>query len=674
MPPATPWFSYDQAFSRNIGWMTAWEQDALRRKRVAIAGMGGVGGIHLLTLARLGVGRFNIADFDRFELANFNRQVGASRTTLGRPKAAVLAEMARDVNPELDLRIFDQGISPENLDLFLDGVDLFIDGLDFFTLDIRARVFARCAERGIPAITAAPIAMGTAFLVFMPGKMTFEEYFRLGGATTEDQRVNFLIGLTPRTLQRPYLMDFSRLDLAGQRGPSTAAACQLCAGVAATEAVKILLQRGPVRAAPHYHQFDAYRGKWVAGWMPGGNANPLQRIRRSLVKRALRRLEQSPPPAELPDTATIVERILDLARWAPSGDNAQPWRFTVRSDTKVTIAITPHDPADVYDFARGRPTLLSAGFLLETLRIAASGFGRRLSWRHRIGADGGAVIDAELQPDDGVEQDPLLAMVTARSVDRRAYRTTPLTGDQKAALQAALGDDVTLRWFETPADRRRIAFLNARATDIRLRIPEAYRVHQAILDWERDFSPSGVPVATVGLNPMAVQTMRWLMRDWSLMDAANRYFGTTLMSRLELDLLPGHFAAAHFFVLPTRPADLDDPAATLRIGQALQRFWLTATRLGLVMQPALATICFALYGMQGTVFTQDTGILRKAEGLAKALAEVVPGGAPGIAFIGRIGVPRSRRIQARSVRRRLSELMERADAEAETAGTAKTGT
>ena len=609
-----------------------------------------------------------------FELANFNRQMGASRATLGRPKAAVLDEMARDVNPELDLRIFDQGVSPENLDQFLDGVDLFIDGLDFFTLEIRARVFARCAELGIPAITAAPIAMGTAFLVFMPGEMTFEEYFRLHGKTPEDQRVNFLIGLTPRTLQRPYLMDFWRLDLAGKRGPSTAAACQLCAGVAATEAVKILLQRGPVRAAPRYHQFDAYRGKWVAGWLPGGNANPLQRLRRALVKRALRRLEQSPPPAELPATATDMERILDLARWAPSGDNAQPWRFIVRGDTDVTIAVNPHDPDDVYDYAQGRPTLLSAGFLLETLRIAASGFGRRLSWRHRVGAKGAAIIEAELLPDAAIEPDSLLPMVTARSVDRRPYRTTPLSSAQKAALAAALGDDLALRWFETPRERRQIARLNARATDIRLRIPEAYRVHQAILDWERDFSPAGVPVAAVGLNPLAVQAMRWLMRDWKLMDAANRYFGTTLSSRLELDLVPGHFAAAHFVVLPKRPADLDDPAATLRIGQALQRFWLTATQLGLVMQPALATICFALYGMQGRVFTQDTGILRKAEALARALAEAVPGGAPAIAFIGRIGEPRSRRIQARSVRRPLSELMQREEAGAETVNPAKTGT
>jgi molybdopterin/thiamine biosynthesis adenylyltransferase len=653
------WFSYDEAFSRNLGWLTAWEQEALRRKRIAIAGMGGVGGIHLLTLARLGIGAFHIADFDRFELANFNRQVGASRPTLGQPKATVLADMARDINPEIDLRVFAEGVTPDNLGAFLDGVDVFIDGLDFFTLEIRARVFAACAERGIPAITAAPIGMGTAFLTFMPGGMSFEEYFRLVGRSAEDQRINFLIGLTPRTLQRPYLMDFWRLDLSGQRGPSTAAACQLCAGVAAVEAVKILLERGRVRAAPFYHQFDAYRGKWTIGWMPGGNANPVQRVRRLFVKPALRRLEQSPPPAALPETASEMERILDLARWAPSGDNAQPWRFTIRSPDEVTIAIAPHDPADVYDYAGGRPTLLSAGFLLETLRIAASGHRRRLRWQRRAGA--ATLIDAHLAPEPGLAPDPLLPMVRARSVDRTPYRLTPLTPDQKKALEAALGPDLTVRWFETREERWRITKLVARATDIRLRIPEAYKAHRAILDWERDFSPSGVPVAAVGLNPLAIRSMRWLMADWRRMDFANKVLGTTYVSQLEMDVLPGLLCAGHFTIQPARPEDLADPDATLRIGQALQRFWLTATAHGLVMQPALATVCFALYGENRVPFTGDAGVLRKAKALADAVNAVVPGGASALAFIGRIGAPRSRRILARSVRRPLADLIDPRD-------------
>ncbi len=79
-------FGYADAFSRNIGWLTRSEQASLVNKSVAIAGMGGVGGNHLLTLARLGVGRFHIADFDTFEIHNFNRQVGATVSHLGRSK------------------------------------------------------------------------------------------------------------------------------------------------------------------------------------------------------------------------------------------------------------------------------------------------------------------------------------------------------------------------------------------------------------------------------------------------------------------------------------------------------------------------------------------------------------------------------------------------------------
>ena len=58
-------FDYHEAFSRNLGWVTETEQEVLRNKRIAIAGMGGVGGSHLLTLTRLGIGAFNLADFEK---------------------------------------------------------------------------------------------------------------------------------------------------------------------------------------------------------------------------------------------------------------------------------------------------------------------------------------------------------------------------------------------------------------------------------------------------------------------------------------------------------------------------------------------------------------------------------------------------------------------------------
>ena len=88
--PDTVAFSYQEAFARHLGLFNPEEQKRLRSSRVAIAGMGGVGGIHLITLARLGIGAFHIADPDHFELVNFNRQYGATPATAwarGRPRS-----------------------------------------------------------------------------------------------------------------------------------------------------------------------------------------------------------------------------------------------------------------------------------------------------------------------------------------------------------------------------------------------------------------------------------------------------------------------------------------------------------------------------------------------------------------------------------------------------------
>ncbi|UCV17339.1 ThiF family adenylyltransferase [Ferribacterium limneticum] len=281
-------FDYNTAFSRNIGWVTEEEQERLRNCRVAIGGLGGVGGVHLLTLARLGIGRFNVADFDKFDLVNFNRQVGATMSSIDRPKIEVLKEMARDINPELELRLFSEGISTKNLNEFLDGVDVYVDGLDFFAFDIRRKTFAACQTKGIPVVTAAPLGLGTAVLIFSPTGMTCEDYFGFEGCDEFEMAIRFLVGLSPAILQRGYVADISRISLHERRGPSSIASCELCAGVAAVETLKLLLRRGEIRYAPWGSQFDAYRMKYVRTWRPGGHNNPLQRLMFFLLRQQLR--------------------------------------------------------------------------------------------------------------------------------------------------------------------------------------------------------------------------------------------------------------------------------------------------------------------------------------------------------------------------------------------------
>ena len=651
-------FDYDAAFARNIGWVTEWEQLQLKTKKVAIAGLGGVGGAHLMTLVRLGIGAFHIADLDKFEVANFNRQIGASMSTVGRPKAAVMAEMAADLNPEIEVHAFAEGVNDENLDAFLDGVDLFVDGLDFFVLDVRAKVFARCAERGIPAVTAAPVGMGVGYLIFMPGGMTFEEYFRLAGLPQQQQYVNFGMGLVPKMLHTRYQMDPTRSDLPGRRGPSSAVACQLCAGVVGAEAIKSLLGRGKVRPAPCYHQFDPYRGKWVSGRMAGGNRNPLQRLKLKIgykIFEALGRESWQPPARE---TGPVIEQILDLARWAPSGDNTQHWRFEIEGPDKLTVHVRDQADDDIYDYNDGQPTLLSTGCLMECMRIAASRHGKMLRWTYEGGSDHEHRIKVELSDAPGVEPDPLLPFVPMRSVDRRPYRATPLTPAQRQALTAAVGDEFQLHWHETRSKRWQVTRLNSLATDIRLRIPEAFKIHQRGLDWQRRRSPDGIPVDAVGLDPGTLKIMRWAMRDWRRMNRLNRLPAGTSVARFQLDILPGLGCAAHYAITRAKPVSEEDRIPSLiRCGQAVQRLWLTATQLGLCMQPGMATVIFAHYGRFGIEFTGDAKIRRRAVELADRLDRLLPGKGDDLLWMGRIGVPRTRRVGPRSIRKPLEELL-----------------
>jgi len=282
-------FQFEEAFSRSLGWLTKLELQQLRGKKVAIAGIGGVGGSHLLTLARLGVGAFHIADSDTFELGNFNRQAGAMMSTIGQNKAEVMTVMAKDINPELDIVSFGD-IDENNVDAFLKGVDLFLDGIDAFALDAKRLVFRHCATRKIPAVTAGPFGTGTAYINFMPGKMTFDDYFAFDGLPSEERQINFFVGVAPKLMYRSYIADQSLINLKLKRGMTTPIACQLSSVVASAEAMKILLGRGKVYAAPYYQQFDPYLNKFVRRRLIMGMRNPIMRLKKAIMKRVLRKI------------------------------------------------------------------------------------------------------------------------------------------------------------------------------------------------------------------------------------------------------------------------------------------------------------------------------------------------------------------------------------------------
>ena len=288
MHTAIPAFDYFAAFQRNLGFLTRAEQERMRASRVAIAGLGGTGGAQVHALCRLGIGKFTLADPDTFELVNFNRQLGATMSTIGRSKTAVLAELVREINPEADVRLLQEGIGPENIDRFLEGVDVVVDSLDFYCFKERFLLYRNARDRGIWVLTSPPLGFGFTLLTFDPKGMSFEDYFGFADGMDEfELSVALIAGIAPR----PWLMSYLNkdgLDPASHRLPSVGAAPFMIAGVIATEVMNLITRKKPVMAVPEILQYDALLRRFRRTRYPLGMRSPLQRAKKALLRRKLR--------------------------------------------------------------------------------------------------------------------------------------------------------------------------------------------------------------------------------------------------------------------------------------------------------------------------------------------------------------------------------------------------
>lgn len=348
----------------------------------------------------------------------------------------------------------------------------------------------------------------------------------------------------------------------------------------------------------------------------------------------------------------VIRQILDKARWAPSGDNTQPWRFEIIDSRHV--AVHGYDTRDhcVYDLD-GHPSQVSHGALIETMAIAASAHGLRAdAIRRNDSPDTHPVYDVRFVADPAVVRSPLVDAIETRSVHRRKLSTRPLTTQEKQALEAAVGKDYTVTWFESFGARvqaARLMFDNAR---VRLTMPEAYRTHYDIIEWNATHSDERVPDQALGVNNATLRMMKWAMVSWDRLSKMNAVTGTW-GPRLEMDMVPGIACAAHFVIKAKRePSGIDDYVAA---GRAVQRFWLTLTQLGLRMQPEMTPLIFARYLRTNTPFTRADKVRGAAERLLPQLRALIGDDVPHAVFIGRLGAGNP--YDARSRRKALSALM-----------------
>lgn len=289
----------------------------------------------------------------------------------------------------------------------------------------------------------------------------------------------------------------------------------------------------------------------------------------------------------------ILLSIIDLARWAPSGDNTQPWRFEIMTDSH--LAVHGYDTREwcVYDF-EGWASQFAHGILLETLRIAATNFGLETLWQLRAESDDRyPIYDVHFSEVKGLPADPLFPFIEKRVVQRRPMRTIPLSESQRQGLASAIEPIYALQFFESFADRLKVTKLLWDNAHIRLTCPEALEVHCKIIEWGSRYSKDRIPEQAVGIDPLTGKLMKWVMKKWSRVDFFNRYLLGTVPPRIQLDAIPAMMCSAHILVRTRLP--LISLVDRVHAGVTIQRLWLTVAALGLYLQPEMTPIIFRWY-------------------------------------------------------------------------------
>ncbi len=312
-----------------------------------------------------------------------------------------------------------------------------------------------------------------------------------------------------------------------------------------------------------------------------------------------------------------MKEIIRMARWAPSGDNTQPWRFEVKDDRHFVVHGSDTREHCVYDL-QGQGSQIALGALLETIRIAASTLGLACGVTRRPDTPPTApTFDVELTEIADVQSDPLADHISGRVTQRRPMRTRRLSDQQKEALDEAVGPSHTVVWIDGLMSKMGMANLLFQNAHIRLTTHEAYLVHREVIQWKARFSEDRIPDMAIGLDPVATRLMEYVMRSWGRVRFMNRYLAGTWLPRIQLDLVPALRCGGHFVLVgPTPPESIDDFVAG---GGALQRFWLTATKLDLLVQPEMTPLIFAMYARGGVRFTESARALKKAQALSDRL-------------------------------------------------------
>lgn len=300
----------------------------------------------------------------------------------------------------------------------------------------------------------------------------------------------------------------------------------------------------------------------------------------------------------------ILEEIISDGILAPSGENCQPWRFAIRENT-IFVWNTPEADQSVYNYKQ-RGSFVAHGALLENMSVsaAARGYGSHIDlFPDAADADLVArVTVSENEPGDDADN-TLASVLSLRTTNRKKYSGTKLSPEQKAALTlAAKKHDCTLGFVDDDAVLPKLGFAAALNEKLVFSNKALHDFFYAHLLWDESAQDQkGFYVKTLEFAAIQVPVIR-LLKKWERVVFANKYLH---ISDQILKENGAKYGASGTFLALAIPDDTRE--SFIRAGMAFERVWLTATSLGLSLQPCTGTLFFMqrIVDNDKAMFSQD---------------------------------------------------------------------
>ncbi|MBL8003430.1 MAG: Rv1355c family protein [Flavobacteriales bacterium] len=656
---------------RNRNKITAEEQELLATKRVGVIGLS-VGQSVCLTMAlERTFGELRIADFDTLDLSNLNRiRSGVHR--LGHRKAVNVAREIAELDPFLNVTVFQEGITRDNLDAFLtEGgrLDVLVEECDGIDVKLMARQRAKAlripvimdtSDRGLLDVERFDLEPDRPILHGLVEHLDLEAAAR---ARTSEEKLPFvlpILGLEHLSTR----MKASMLEIESTvtTWPQLASSVVMGGGVSGHVARRILLGEAVTSGRWWLDPDDlmreahAYGGKavqvddqWNVAELPARSLSNDDRIA------VAERLQAS--PLALAFTETEAEALVTAGTMAPSGGNCQPWRF-LNHDGRLFIFLDEVRAASALDPGH-RYAHLAMGACLENMRLEAARRGLNAEVVHHPlpgvtdlvavmelrGRHGASLLPAELEAP--------AAHIAVRCTNRRFSEQLELNDAEAMGLMLPIARDdrSSIQLVRDRALIEHIATLTGRAERIRfLNTTCHHDMFAKEMRWDRkevertrdgiDIDSLELPLTDrVGLRVASDSRAMHMLRGWGAGKAIEKLSAKAIR------------ASSALAIISIR--DLE-PATTYEGGRTMQRFWLQASAMGILAHPVGAAIFMGLHGRFDRQGILSPAEHREAEEVLNELKRLVDTGGHEPFFLLRLG--RAAEPTVRSLRKPLSDV------------------